>query len=284
MKYLIYIFVILTTNANSQIKFNVTDSCMDGPTIRNIVAQSDNYYSVGGSSTGIFPDILGVVVNHFGLNGGLQNIKYFADTIDWYHGVENSLKETGTGNYILGSGRQQNYYRDNQLIKFDNNFDTIFTKRYFPVNDGGNSDVIIYNSAIDSDGNYLLVGNTNIDNNYTIYDKTHMQLIKTDTLGNLLWRKIYGNTTYTYYGYKVVPAFGGGYLLGGYCSKNGGDNCIIKVDENGNNPEFKYFGHPSYSDGRIMGITPTKDTCYIITASKEVTSDGLDKGHIFKFD
>ena len=165
--------------------------------------------------------------------------------------------------------------------------DTIFTKTYYPVNDNGNSDVLIYNTNIDIDSNYLLVGLTNIDNNYTILPKYQMQLIKTDTLGNLLWRKTYGDTTYTYYGYKVVPAFGGGYLLGGWCNINGGDNCIIKVDENGENPEFKYFGHSSYDDGRVMGITLTSDSCYILSMAQVIYFDGANemrKARIVKLD
>ena len=275
---IISVFIIL--NSFSQVVFNRIDSLYSGPTMRNVVIQNDGYISVGGSSD----SILGVVVRKNDLYGEIVYTKYYGDTIQWYHGVENSLKATGTGNYILGGNRGQSYSIDNLLIKFDSNFDTIFTKRYYPVADTSSNSVITVNTNIDTDGNYLLVGTSNIDNTYNPLQQYSMQLIKTDTFGNLLWRKTYGNSTYTYYGYKVVPAFGGGYILGGWCSINGGDNCLIKVDENGENPQFFYFGHPTNSDGRVIGITKTKDTCYVITASVEMDTDGNNKAHIFKLD
>jgi len=258
MKFLFFTiyFLLFTIYLQSQEIFNYRYDSLGSHTSRNVIIQQDNYFSLGGDAIN---NISGVIVSKYDLNGNYIERKYYADTCEWGHGVENSLKETNTGNYILGGNRGLNYYRDNLLIKFDHNFDTIFAKQYYPVNDGGNSDVLIYNTNIDIDGNYLLVGLTNIDNNYNILPEYQMQLIKTDTLGNLLWRKTYGNSTYKYYGYKVIPAFGGGYLLGGYSNKNGGDNCIIKVDENGENPVFKYFGHSSYNDGRLMGITLTRD-------------------------
>ncbi len=282
MKYLIVVLVFFYFNSFSQIKFNKTDSCFYGPNMRNVIIQDDNYYSSGGCYNN---NVMGIVFNKYDLLGNLIESKYLTgDTLEWADGRENSLRETNTGNYIVGGNRGLNYYRDNLLIKLDHNLDTIFTKTYHPVNDGGHSDVLIYNSNIDTDGNYLLVGTSNIDNNYNIMPEYQMQLIKTDTLGNLLWRKTYGNSTYKYYGYKVVPAYGGGYLLGGYSNKNGGDNCIIKVDENGENPIFKYFGDIINNDGRIIEITKTQDSCYVISASVEVTSTGYNKAHIYKLD
>ena len=281
MKKLLFTFslFLFTFYSYSQIVFNKIDTLYYHPTTRNLVIQNNNYFSVGGSS---IDNILGVTPCKYDLNGNLIEAKYYADTIDWLHGIENSLTETGTGNYILGGNRGQAYFRDNLLIKFDSNFDTIFTKKYYPVDDNGYKDVLIWGSNIDVDGNYLLVGQTNIDNNYDSLAYYNMQLLKIDTFGNLLWRKIYGNSTYKYYGYKVTTAFDGGYILGGWSSKNGGDNCIIKTDENGDNPIFKYFGHPSYGDGRIGGITKTIDSCYIITSFMEITSGGLDKAYIYK--
>ena len=273
-----FYFLLVTFYSFSQEQFNNTYGNVTFPNIRNVIIQDSNYFSSGGC---VVDDTMKIVFNKYDLLGNLIESTFLTgDTLEWADGAENSLKETGTSNYIVGGNRGKAYYRDNLLIKLDTNLDTIFTKTYYPVNDNGYKDVLIYGTNVDNDGGYLLVGITNITNTYDSLAKYHMQLIKTDTLGNLLWRKVYGNSTYRHYGYKVVSAFGGGYILGGWSSKNGGDNCLIKTDENGENPIFRYFGHPSFADGRICGITKTKDTCYIISASKEVTSNGLNRAHI----
>ena len=242
--------------------------------------QNGKYIALGGAYT--YTDI---IITFFNVYGDLDSLKeYGNDSTLWVHGVENSLQATGTGNYILAGQRCVNWYRDNMLVKFDSNFDTIFTKTYYPVNDNGNKDVLNYNTCIGKDNSYLMVGHTNIDNNYDSLYKYQMQLIKTDTLGNLLWRKTYGNDTYTHYGYKVVNTFDGGYLLGGWCDKNGGDWAIVKTDQNGENPIYKYFGHTTNGEGRIMGITTTKDSCYIITGAYAISTGGIDKARILKLD
>ena len=260
-------FLFLAYFSFSQVQFNKTDTLFSGPTMRNIVIQGNNYFTVGGSS---LDGKLRIVICKFDNFGELLSAKYYLDTITWFHGIEGSLKETETNNYILGAQRKINWYSDNKLIKFDANFDTIFTKTYYPVDDNGYKDVITYGSCVGKDTSYLLVGLTNIANNYDSLYQYQMQLIKTDTMGNLLWRKTYGNDTIKHYGYKVVNAFDGGYLLGGWAyfsATNNGDWAIVKVDENGENPIFKYFGNPSYDEGRVMGITLTSDSCYLITGA-----------------
>jgi hypothetical protein len=275
---IIIYFLLSTFYSNSQVVFNKIDSLYYGPNIRNVIVQDSAYFSVGGS---LIDNIAGVVTCKSDLYGEIIETQYFGDSMFWYHGVENSLKETGTGNYILGGNRNySSNYSDNLLIKFNSNFDTIFTRKIYAIEDNV-KEVLTYSSCIDIDSNYLLVGVANIDNSYELLPQPCMQLIKTDTLGNLLWRKTYGDSNYYYYGYKVVPAFGGGYLLGGYSNKNGGDNCLIKVDENGENPIFKYFGHPTYDEGRLGELYSTKDSCYLLVGKIKITSE-LEKARILK--
>jgi hypothetical protein len=281
-KYII-IYILFSTNLYSQEQFNKIDTLYNGPTMRNIVIQDNFYYTVGGST---LDGRLGIAICWHNNIGEFLNFKYYSDTISSFHGAENSLKETNTADYILGGTRAKSWFRDNLLIKFDSNFDTIFTKKYYPVNDNGYKDVVIYGSCVGKDTSYLLVGTTNIDNNYDSLYQYQMQLIKTDTLGDLLWRKTYGNDTNRHYGYKVVNTFDGGYLLGGWSNINSGDWAIVKVDENGENPIYKYFGSAIYDEGRIMGITTTTDSCYLLTGSKSVNyefSEYIKKARIIKF-
>ncbi len=253
--------IFFTYYVNAQVIFNNADSIYHGPTMRNVIIHNNNYYTIGGSSIN---NILGIVVNKFNLDGEIIETKYYADTCQWYHGAENSLQATGTGNYILAGNIEKGLYGANLLVKFDSNFDTIFTKRYNSVYDINNCGVINYNSCVGNDGNYLMVGYTNMTNNYDTLQECQIQLIKTDTLGNLLWRKLIGDTINEYAGYKIINSFEGGYIIGGWCAKNGGDWCVVKVDENGENPILKNFGHSYYDDGRVGGITALSDSTYIV--------------------
>ena len=256
-----FYFLLSTYYVNAQVIFNNADSIYHGPTMRNVIIHNNNYYTIGGSSIN---NILGIVVNKFNLDGEIIETKYYADTCQWYHGAENSLQATGTGNYILAGNIEKGLYGANLLVKFDSNFDTIFTKRYNSVYDINNCGVINYNSCVGNDGNYLMVGYTNMTNNYDTLQECQIQLIKTDTLGNLLWRKLIGDTINEYAGYKIINSFEGGYIIGGWCAKNGGDWCVVKVDENGENPILKNFGHSYYDDGRVGGITALSDSTYIV--------------------
>jgi hypothetical protein len=284
-RFYILISVLFSLNIYSQEQFNKTYGYFDQAVLRNIIAQDTRYISVGGAYT--YTDI---IINIYSLIGDTTITKeYGNDTTGWFHGAENSLQQTTSDNYILGGGEAVSWYRNNMLVKFDNNFDTIFTKTYYPVDDNGYKDVATYGSCVGKDTSYLLVGTTNIDNNYDSLYQYQMQLIKTDTLGDLLWRKTYGNDTVKHYGYKVVNTFDGGYLLGGWrwTSTNGGDWAIVKVDENGENPIYKYFGNPIYDDGRVMGITLTSDSCFLITGAYAVDyASGYEvaKARIIKFE
>ncbi len=257
----------------------------DGPTMRNIIIMSDsNYVMLGGSSINNSLKIHIIAVNDTG--GFLWQKFYGNDTLHTYHGAENSLQKTPTGNYILGGGQVLGEYRDNMLIKFNSDFDTLLTQIYYPI-DSQVVDVITYGSAIDRDGNYLLVGITNVDNNYNLLSTYRMQLIKTDTMGNLLWRKLYGTSSYDFFGKKVLLSYDGGYLLAGWSSHNNGDWCLIKIDSAGNNPVIKYYGSTQWEDGWIMDLKTTHDSCYLITGAVAVdyqNYDDIRKGRIIKID
>ena len=91
--FFILYFLLSTFYSNSQVVFNRIDSLYYGPTMRNVIAQDSAYFSVGGS---IIDNIVGVVTRKYDLNAEAIETKYYADSMFWYHGIENSLKETKT--------------------------------------------------------------------------------------------------------------------------------------------------------------------------------------------
>lgn len=128
-----------------------------------------------------------------------------------------------------------------------------------------------------NDGGYIMVGRTcSIESNGDVY------LIKTDTLGNILWTKTYGGTIYDG-GYCVRQTNDGGFIIVGQTGSFGVmdvDVFLIKTDSIGNLLWTKTF------DGRAYigtdWIQQTNDQGYIIFSSNYVYSNGNSDIYLIK--
>src|SRR6185436_20618528 len=102
-----------------------------------------------------------------------------------------------------------------------------------------------YSAKQTSDGGYIIAGYTyNPQTNYDFY------LVKTDSLGNMLWTKYFA-TDGLDYGFCVIQASDGGYVICGQApvvtNNYVSDVCLIKTDGNGNLMWTKTYGS-SYWD------------------------------------
>jgi len=112
-----------------------------------------------------------------------------------------------------------------------------------------------------SDGGFIVTGYTHQmgDNNSSMF------LMKTDSLGNMTWDKIFGGGLYDASGFSVVQAPDGGYTAVGYIDqpKTQQDVYLVKTDANGNQLWNKTYGGPQNDVGYWVANTP--DGGYIIT-------------------
>ena len=137
----------------------------------------------------------------------------------------NYVQQTNDGGYIFTG-----YYNDSTgafalLIKTDSLGDTLFTKTY-----GGSGVDRGYSVLQTIDGGYILTGTTNFGaGGIDIY------LIKTDSFGDTLWTRAFGNTGYEYAG-SIQQTNDGGYIIGGTTHSYGNSYNIylIKTDAEGN--------------------------------------------------
>ena len=147
------------------------------------------------------------------------------------------------------------------LTKFDQNFDTLWTKLYFDNPDF----TTFYNHIQTSDGGYALVGYTNESD-----ADGDVLLVKTDSDGNMLWYKKYGTSGYDA-GYCIIETPDNGFLIGGKCSLGNRDGYLVKTDNEGNQEWTKHYGNPSYPDGTIYTLVKTIQNEYIVPLTSYVT-------------
>jgi hypothetical protein len=105
------------------------------------------------------------------------------------------------------------------------------------------------------------------------YEHTDHWIIKTDSLGNVIWDKIYGGSNFDY-PVTVIPAYGGGYIAGGFTRSSDGDISdgnngdddlwIYKIDEAGNKIWDITLG--GNSSERLNSLFNNNDGSYILGA------------------
>ena len=144
-------------------------------------------------------------------------------------------------------------------MRFNNNFDTLWTKIV-------TKDTIAISTSKciqTNDGGYMFVGSIQVGHPYNNLED--ILLIKTDSLGNILWQKSY-NYGPMDRGYNIVQTPDKGYLIGGYtCNANNdysGDPLVLKTDSVGNLIWIKTFGS-KYMDN-IAIVDVAKDSNYIV--------------------
>ena len=122
-----------------------------------------------------------------------------------------------------------------------------------------------------------------------IHGKGDFWLVRTDTLGAILWSKTYGGSEIEHEK-KILKCFDGGFALFGFTDSNDGnvsgnhgiaDYWIIKVDSLGNLLWQKAFGGTSYDMSNTMVATP--DSGFLLTG-KSMSTDGNITGNHGFFD
>jgi hypothetical protein len=168
------------------------------------------------------------------------------------------VRQTTDGGYIVvgytvsyGSGKSDVY-----LIKTDSVGDTLWTKTF-----GGSGWDWGWSVRQTTDGGYIIAGYTDPYNAgpYDVY------LIKTDSLGDMLWTKTFGGSE-SDYGESVQQTTDGGYIVAGFTRSYGAGRCdvyLIKTDCLGDTLWTKTYGGSLEDYGH--SVQQTTDGGYIIT-------------------
>jgi hypothetical protein len=188
--------------------------------------------------SGVTHDTLhGYFINHRGIlmkvdtNGNKLWVEVFGDTLKTFSNGSNNMIVTNQG-YLASTGRHRDWTGFLLLTDFDGN--VIIDKSYY----SGSPDTTMYINKVvqDDNSNFYLLGN--------IYSTYYSQglLIKTDSLGNELWRTTYTNPPYDRLASSDIISIGNNeYIIAYDVTENEYESVtykegtwIFKIDSSGN--------------------------------------------------
>jgi len=155
------------------------------------------------------------------------------------------------GNVVVCSSTSSygRYGFDVYLFKIDLNGNVKWSRTYGDVNDDYGMSVVN-----DAHGGFLITGeygrtSTNKSNSDGNGD---LLLIKTDSIGKMVWAKTYGSTTNEELGTKIIPSHDGNFLIGGTTyipslTTPAYNHLLMKVDSSGKLLWDKVYGYGGFS-------------------------------------
>ena len=183
-----------------------------------------------------------------------------------------SLQQTSDGGYVItgytrSSGAGLN---DVYLIKMDSLGNTLWDTTY-----GGDSSDVGRSVVQTLDGGYIIAGETRSFDPGT----SDVYVIKTDSLGNVLWDTTYGGS-FNDFGYSVQQTSDSGYIIAGQTFSFGaglGDVYLIKTDSLGTVLWDATYGGGLWDVGH--SVQQTSDGGYIIAG--QTFSFGASSGDVY---
>ena len=180
--------------------------------------------------------------------------------------------QTSDGGYALtgitvswGAGADDVY-----LIKTDAQGNTTWVQTY-----GGTGEDYGYSVVQTSDQGYIIAGYTG---SYGVGGDVYF--IKTDSLGDTLWTRTYGDNDGDI-GFSVIEHPDGGYAItGGSYFQEDTNVYLIKTDSAGTALWTKTYGGSDLDQGRSVALTD--DDCYVIAGTTHSFGSGLHDVYLIK--
>jgi hypothetical protein len=170
----------------------------------------------------------------------------------------NVIRQTSDGGFIIagytesfGAGQQ-----DIWLVKIDANGDILWTETYGDAGHDWAADL-----QVTTDGGYIIGANTeSADLDQQIW------LIKTDSLGSVIWTRIYGGP---YFSQAICNAIqqtsDGGYIITGIAPGLDSQLLLMKTDADGDTLWYRSYHIYYYTRGN--SVCETSDGGYVIAAN-----------------
>ena len=180
-----------------------------------------------------------------------------------------------TVGYSWSFGNAQEIY----IVKID-----LYGRKLWENTYGGSNREIAHKAIVNSEGDIIIVGQTNSPGLSHGNDDILIQKIDQD--GEQKWIKAYGKQNHEV-GYDIVELESGGYLVVGFrefYDDTGKDILIIKIDSEGNQLWEKVIPSVGKYEEIAYSISKSKINGYIVCASTNATGNDWYNPQVFSID
>jgi hypothetical protein len=218
--------------------------------LSSIAAMGNSFIAAGGGFDTINNNYGSLYFCKIDSAGNINKIRIFTRNGWNFYCNYFSLIELKNGGYCyIGDMDTANHNPEHFMIRFDANMDTLWTK--IIPND------TVYWEALrqvqeTTDHGFVIIGYKE-NNPYN----TWVMLVKTDSMGNMLWKKTIPMPNYSG-GVQIIETPDEGFLINGYCGSDAykdGSPFLIKTDSTGNVIWIKNIGGNEYDGSGSMAIT-----------------------------
>jgi hypothetical protein len=222
---------------------------------QNILSVDSGYIMAGITQDRLYIYNYHLSITKLSLTGDIVNHKeYGYDSINILTGNPGSFIKRGDKFYLFGSYW---VYTDDWVHEsgyfscYNNNLDTIWTRKYGEKSYPFDTSYFAGQMKQINCQDFILIGSRMPKGVHS-----RIWLLKTDSLGNKLGERFYGEGNEYFQGHSVVQTNDGGYVIGGYKFVIGyldtGDPLIIKTDSLGNEEWRLNPGNTDVSDNKVM--------------------------------
>jgi len=158
------------------------------PTVMTSIVVNDSCYYVSGITIdSVAPFNTRILFAKMSLEGEVVWYKTMFDSFANYSAWKNTLMRTEDNGFAIAGNYVDTLGAAIIFIKLDSIGDTLVTKKYFSPYSSIDDFIRLVDSRKTEDNGYLLLSNINSPTSYT-----DLYLIKIDSVGNVLWDRIYG--------------------------------------------------------------------------------------------
>ena len=225
------------------------------------IIDSDDGYVIAGNSQVLSPPYYWwrKIIAKIDYNGNQLFVKSFnIDSVHMFFSSNNTgfLIKNENIYYSVGKKRtptSQGLHDEGMLMCYDENLDTLWSKLYGEISTPYDTDYLFNNIKIADQNNLVITGGRKPDGL-----RSHVYLLKTDSLGEKSWDQSYVYGQHYITGYSVIQTNDLGYVIGAFSYTPGqnvtGEPIVIKTDSLGNQQWLKNLGGP-FMDYKAMVCT-----------------------------
>lgn len=196
-----------------------------------------------------------------------------------------SVNQTKDGGYVI-TGRTISFSNEGDdfdlwLLKTDANGDTLWTRTY-----GGEWQDEGCCVQETHDGGYIITGLRTVDSTGANDFLYRLWLLKTDSLGDTVWSREYGEWELRAGGRYVQEISDNGYIVTGWCYpfsyESRMDLCLLKTNSQGDTLWTRSYGGDKRDEGYC--VQETNDGGYIVVGKTESFGEGYSDVWLIKTD